>query len=128
AIMFGLAQAADRTLLAAIVTETPAAFTHGAAAARNLEFAELRALVGTDGTGATVDAAGSLRAAGVLADYTPTIEETVIGAFNRAAVAVHPEIVVHAERRNLQGDLVLTVFANLLPLVPDSGAFWLAGA
>lgn len=127
-ILYGLAQAADRTLLAAIVAASPSTFTHGLAAARNLEFSELRALVGTNGTGAAADTAGTLRVNGVLADYTPTIEETVVGAFNRAAVAIHPQIVVHVERRNLQGDLVVTCFANLLPLVPDASAFWLAGA
>lgn len=123
-MLFGLAQAADKTLLAAIVAATPAAFTLGAAAARNLEFRELRALVGTAGTGAAVGQDGTLRVSGVLAELTPATAATIVGSFNRSAVAIHPELVVHVERRNLQGDLVLTCFANLQAVLPDSGAFW----
>lgn len=128
AIVLGLARAADRTLLQAIVAALAAAptFTLGAAAARGLEFAELRALVGTAATGAAVGQDGTLRAAGVLGELTPTIVETVVGSFSRAGVAVHPELSIHAARTNLQGDLELSIFANMLPLVPDAAAFWKA--
>ncbi|MDK3021719.1 hypothetical protein QO239_03745 [Cupriavidus taiwanensis] len=128
AIVMGLARAADKTLLAAIVTALAAAptFTLGAAAARGLEFVELRALIGTAGTGAAVGQDGTLRAAGVLGELTPTIAETIVGSFTRAGVAIHPQIAVHAKRTSLAGNLELTVFANMLPLVPDAGAFWKA--
>lgn len=123
-MLFGLAQAADRTLLAGIIAATPDAFTLGAAAARNLEFTELRALVGTAGTGAAVGQDGTLRVSGVLAELSPATTATIVGAFNRSAVAIHPELVVHVERRNLQGDLVLTCYANMQAVLPDAGAFW----
>lgn len=126
AIVLGLARAADNTLLGAIVAASPSAFTLGAAAARGLEFAELRALIGTAATGAAVGQDGTLRAAGVLGELTPTIAETIVGSFTRAGVAVHPEISVHAKRTSLYGDMEITVFANMLPLVPDASAFWKA--
>ncbi|WP_367394982.1 hypothetical protein [Cupriavidus sp. Agwp_2] len=128
AIVLGLARAADKALLSAIVTALAAAptFTLGAAAAHGLEFAELRALIGTAATGAAIGQEGTLRAAGVLGELTPTIAETVIGSFARAGVAIHPEIAVHAKRTSLAGNLELTVFANMLPLVPDATAFWKA--
>ncbi|WP_354682273.1 hypothetical protein [Cupriavidus necator] len=128
AIVLGLARAADKTLLAAIVNALAAAptFTLGAAAARGIEFAELKSLVGTAATGAAVGQDGTLRAAGVLGELTPTIAETIVGSFARAGVAIRPEIAVHAKRTSLAGNLELNVFANMLPLVPDAGAFWKA--
>lgn len=124
AVVLGLAREADRVLLAAIIAKTPAAFTLAAAAARGLEFQELRALVGTAGAGATVGQDGTLRAAGVLAELTPSTTATIVGSFARSAVAVHPTINVVAERLNVNGDVRMTVFANLMGLVPDSTAFW----
>lgn len=128
AIVLGLMRAADKTLLSAIVTALAAAptFTLGRAAARGFEFAELRALIGTSATGAVVGQDGTLRAAGVLGELTPTITDTIVGAFSRAGVAVHPHIAVHAEKTNLNGDLAISVFASMLPLVPDATAFWKA--
>lgn len=126
AIVLGLAREADRVLLAAIIAATPTAFTLAKAATRGLEFAELRALIGTAGTGATVGEDGTLRAAGVRGELTPTIAGTVIGSFTRAAVAIHPEIRVVAKRLNVVGELEMTVFASMLPLIPDPTAFWAA--
>lgn len=123
-IVFGLAQAADRALLSAIVAATPDAFTLGAAAARNLEFSELRGFVGTSGTGAVVGQDGTLRASGVLAELTPTITGTLIGSFSRAAVGIHPDVMLHASRLSVKGDLEFVVFANLVTAIPDASAFW----
>lgn len=126
ALALGLAQAADKTLLTAIMAATPTAFTLAKAAARGLEFAELRALIGTAATGATVGEDGTLRAAGVRGELTPSTASTVIGSFTRAAVAIHPQIRVVAKRLNVMGELELIVFASMLPLVPDASAFWTA--
>lgn len=125
AIIAGLAEAADRTLLAAIVEATPAAFTLAAAAARGLRFGHLAALVGTTGQGAAVGADGTLRAAGIPAELTRTVASTVVGDFRKAAVAIHPELTVHVERISVNGEIGFSVFANMLPLVPDASAFWL---
>lgn len=127
-IALGIARAADTTLLSAIVASNPEAFSFGAAAALGVEFAELRALVGTAGTGAATGQDGTLRAAGVLAELTPTIAETIAGTFNRAAVAAHEDIRLVAERTNKQGELILTCWVNMQALLPLPGAFFKVGA
>lgn len=127
-IVLGLAREADRVLLAAIAAKTPTAFTLAKAAARGLEFAELRALMGTAGTGGTVSQDGELRVSGVRAEMTNQAAGTIVGSFARSAVAVHPMINVIAERLNVNGDTKITVFANMLGLVPDATAFWSVSA
>lgn len=124
AIAKGLARLADAVLLGAIAAATPAAFTLAAAAAHGLRFAELRALVGTAGTGAAVGADGVLRAAGVAAELTDTTAATTIGAFNRAAVACEDEVQIIVDRTSLHGDLAITAHASMRALLPDAGAFF----
>lgn len=127
-IALGIARVADAVLLSAIAAATPANFSLGAAAALGVEFAELRALVGTAGTGAAVGQDGTLRAAGVLAELTPATADTIVGSFSRAAVAVHEDIRLVAERTNKQGELILTCWMNAQALLPLPGAFWKVGA
>ncbi|AYK23076.1 hypothetical protein ACXVSK_13380 [Pseudomonas aeruginosa] len=127
-IALGIARTADAVLLSAIATSTPANFSLGAAAALGVEFAELRALVGTAGNGAAVGQDGTLRAAGTLAELTPVIAETIVGSFSRAAVAVHEDIRLVAERTNKQGELILTCWMNAQALLPLPGAFWKVAA
>ncbi|MGJ7514432.1 hypothetical protein ACSFE6_08850 [Pseudomonas baetica] len=127
-IALGIARTADAVLLSAIAASTPANFSLGAAAALGVEFAELRALVGTAGNGAAVGQDGTLRAAGVLAELTPATAETIVGSFSRAAVAVHEDIRLVAERTNKQGELILTCFLNAQALLPLPGAFWKVAA
>lgn len=128
AIIAGIARAADATLLAAIAASDPAAFSLGAAAGLGSEFGSLRALVGTAGAGAAVDQDGTLRAAGVLAELTPDTTATVVGAWNRAAVAVSEDISLIAERMNTVGDLKLTAWVSMQALLPQPGAFWTVAA
>lgn len=127
-VVLGIARAADAALLAAINVNAPAPFTLGGAAARGIRFGELRSLIGSAGNGAAIGQDGALRALGVPAELTPDMVGTVIGAFNRSAVAIHEEISLHVERRNTQGDLIVTAWMNLIPLVPEAGAFFSAGA
>jgi hypothetical protein len=124
AIARGLARLADSVLLNAIAAATPAAFTLAAAAAKGLRFAELRALVGTAAAGAAVGADGVLRASGITAEFTDTTAATIVGAFNRAAVAVEDEVPVIVDRTSLQGDLAITAHASMRALLPDAGAFF----
>lgn len=128
AIVRGLAVEADRTVLNAIELAGRPTFTLAQAAARGLRFADLAGFAGTRGNGAYVDATGSLRVAGVKAELTPSCEATIVGAFDRTAVAIHPEVVVHIERLNAYGDLNITVFADIQAIVPDPSAFWTVGA
>ena len=124
AVTLSLARAADATMLAHIAAATPSAFTLAKAAAQGLRFGELAALVGTSGNGATVTEAGDLRAAGVLAELTPDMAGTLVGAWDRAAIAIHEDVPLHFERLNMQGHMAVTAWANLIPLVPDASKFW----
>lgn len=124
ALTVGIARAADHVLLTAINAATPGAFSLAAAAARGLKFDDLRALVGTTGAGAVVGQDGALRVAGVSAELTADMAATIVGSFARSAVAVSEDVTLHIERRNTQGDLVATCWANFIPLVPDASAFW----
>lgn len=125
AFVFGLARASDAVLLEAILASTPATFTPSAVATKGLRINELRALVGRDGDGAGWRGDGQFAAAGgILADTTADAAGTVIGSFGRAGVAIHESIDLIIERRNLQGDLVLTAHANMIPMLPNPGVFW----
>lgn len=123
AISLGLANLADKILLDAVVATTPDEFSLSNAAARGLRFHELKALVGTTAAGATVDDR-RLNVQGVPAELTSAHTATVVGAFNRAAVAVYPIVQIHIERINLNGDVFVTSWANMIPLIPDATAFW----
>ena len=128
-LILGLARVADAELLSRITSASPTEFSPAKVAERGLRIDEIRAIVGTNGTGAGWNGAGQFVAAGgVLADTSGDVAETVVGAFSRAGVAIHEEITLTAERRNLQGDLIFTAFANVIPLLPDPSRFWLAAA
>lgn len=124
-IALGIARIADEVLLKALAALSLTAFTLAKAAAKNVAFDQLRALIGTSATGAAVGADGVLRAGGVAGDLTSEITQTIIGAFPRAGVAVEDEIRVVSRRTNIQGSLEIVVYVNAQPLVPDAGAFWL---
>lgn len=126
AILRGLGELADQLLLQSILAATPAAFSFGAAAARHAKFDELRALVGAAGAGAEISGDGSFRAKGVPAELTAVTDKTVIGLFNRAAVAIRPELSVHVKRLNVNGDTELIVFANAQAVLPNGSDFWTA--
>lgn len=129
AIGLGLARAADHCLLTAIAAATPPAFSLASAAAAGVEFAELKALCGTAAAGAAVGDDGTLRVSGVLAELTPVNAATVVGAFTRSAVAVHDSLRVSVERRNAAGDLVVTIWSDLVALLPSGDAkFWTVSA
>lgn len=124
ATTLGLARAADELLLSAITAATPDAFTLAALASRGLQLGDVRALAGTSATGAAVGADGALRVAGVPAELTPDMAGTLIGAWDRAGVAINDEVTVIFERVNPNGRLALSVWATMLPVVPDPSVFW----
>ncbi len=126
ALALGIADLADRVLLEAIQATTPTAFTLAKAAAKGLKFAELRALAGTVGTGAGVDAMGALRVSGVPAELTDQAAASYVGAFTRAGIAIHDDVRVISKRLNANSDQEITVYLNLLPLLPDPSMFWAA--
>jgi hypothetical protein len=83
----------------------------------------LRAIVGTDGAGATTDQ-GKLYAGGVPAELTPDSAGSFIGAFGRAAIVTDEEIKIIATRTDASGGLEVTCWLGLQALVPDKSKFW----
>lgn len=127
AIVLGLAKTADKALLTAIQTLNPTAFSFGAAAARNVTYEELSGFIGTNGTGAQLSGNGKLYAGGLVqAELTPAINTTLIGAWNRVGVAVHPEVNIVVERLNAESDLNISVFCDIQAAIPSGSqtAFW----
>lgn len=123
-IALGLANAADACLLSALAAADLPTFSLAAAAAKGLRFNELRAIAGTAAAGAQVGADGVLRVAGVQAELSNQTAASIAGSFQRAAVAISDDLNVLAERRNTQGDLIVTCWANMAALTPDLSAFW----
>lgn len=123
-LTLGLARAADEVLLSALRAKSLATFSIARAAAEGLLFDELRGLIGTAGAGATVDQSGNLRAGGIASELTADIGETIVGAWNRAGVAINADVSVHFERLDTAGSLAVTAWASMLPMVPDSTKFW----
>lgn len=124
-LALGLARLCDGVLLKGILSKAPGAFTLAKVAAQGLHFSELRAMCGSDAQGAALGADGVLRVLGVNADMTDVIEPSVIGVFGRTAVAVEDEIRIVIKRTSTHGDMEITVFATVEPLVPTSD-FWVA--
>ncbi|EOU9536105.1 hypothetical protein ACOJCT_004395 [Cronobacter dublinensis] len=96
-----------------------------AAAARGLRWDEVRAIAGGNCTGLEVDGAGILRAFGARAEISNQTTKTIVGAFNRSAVAIDDDIRVTA-RRVLNGAVEVVVWVNASALVPSATAFWKA--
>lgn len=134
ALALGLGRAADRLLLAAIASTTPPAFTLGAAAAQGLMASELRAVVGTNGDGTYFGADGSLivnpfdtngwKPSGIPAELSADMAGTLVGAWNRAAIAISGDVQLLAERTTKNGTLAITAWAHMIPMLPDSSKFW----
>jgi hypothetical protein len=121
-VALGLGRAVDATLLAAILATTPGAYSHAAAAGAGLRFADLRAIIGTNGAGAAPDR-GELYVSGIPAETCADMAETVVAAWDRFAIVVQPEISVHIERTLSRG-LVFSVWADFAAMVPDAGFAW----
>ncbi len=124
AVLRGVAEYADKLLLAAIAAATPAAFTFALAAAKHLQEGDLRAI--TNGTGAGYRGDGVFSVQGVPAMLSAQAAAAYIGAFGTAAVAVWPELTVTAKRLNVSGDLDVTCLVNAQAVVPDTSKFWTA--
>jgi hypothetical protein len=125
-LALGFARAADEVLFAALAAEDLDPFTLAAAAAADLSFDELRAIVGTSATAAAVGADGVLRAAGISAELTGDMSGTIIGAWSRAAVAVRDDVNISVERTGLRGEMAITAWASMQALVPVPEKFFVA--
>lgn len=122
-IAVGVGRAIDRILLSAIVAATPAAFMPAAAATKGIRWSELRALVGILGAGAAVDR-GDLFVAGVPAEITNGMDETLVAAWDRFGVIVSNEIEVLATRMDARGGVELVCWFDAQAIIPDAGFAW----
>ena len=129
AIEQGIARLADAVLLAYIETnaatlaDANVTTLAAAAAAKGLRWADLSAVAGTSATGVTLDSTGKLRVAGVAAELTDTIESSVIGSFERAAVALDDEVRLTV-RRTPNAGVEIVAWVTASPLVPSNDYFW----
>lgn len=124
ALALGLGRATDRLMLAAVAAATPAPFSLAAAAAQGLKAGELRALIGTSANGAEFRADGQLTAAGIAAELTADMAGTLVGAWDRAAIAISNDVHLLAERTAKNGTLAVTAWAHMIPMLPDTSKFW----
>jgi hypothetical protein len=130
-ITAGLANLVDQVMLerlAADLTALPAGTALPgilqAVAPTGIRFEELRAIVGSAASGVTgVDEAGALRVAGIPAQMSGEHSDTIVGAFDRAAVAVLDDIRLTVARTSLDGAMEVTAWVDLAPLVPDPAFF-----
>lgn len=125
-IAMGLGKAVDDSLLTPIAIGAEA-FSLPNVAAAGLQWEALTAMVGTEGTGATVGVDGVVRAAGVPALLTDVSAETIIGAWANCAVAVSEDITLVARRSKKAGGMELTCWASIQPMLPVRH-FWKVAA
>lgn len=118
AIALGVARIVDSVALKALSAATPGTFSVAKAAARGLKVAELGAICGSSGAGAAFSADGAFRVAGVAAEMTDVTSQSFVGAFGRIGIAMEPEIRVVAKRTSIHGDLEITGFLTVEPLMP----------
>lgn len=142
AIALGLANLADKVLLDKITAEVPydpaiaeSLFRMDYAAAKGLRFAELRGVLGQSsldieyaaGTrSAALNAySEALRLHGVPVELSAQAGPAVIGAFSRAGVALMDDLRLIVER-GTKGELTVTCWADIQPLLPEPSFFWRA--
>lgn len=128
AIFTGLSRIVDKLALEAILANTPENFTLAKAAAAGVRFADLRAMIGTAGTGAMVRQDGQLVAAGVPGELTNVTTQTVIGQFDRALAMLGTDMSVLVNRLNTNGDMTISAWLSVDAVAPDAGRFWTVGA
>jgi hypothetical protein len=127
-IALGIGRAVDKVLLNALASAEVDSFTVAAAAEMGLRFNELQAIVGTSGAGVSDPlGAGLLNVSGVPADTSPDCTDTYVGAWDRAAVWLDPEVDLLIERTR-SGGVILTAWLGLQAALPAPQYFWKAGS
>lgn len=132
-IALGIADAVDRALLSRILISGYSdpfvansglpieTFSLAKASARGLRFNDLKAIIGTSATGATINQNGQLTASGIQAEFCNAIPETIIGDFKRTAVAIGQEIQLIANRSGanaLDGSMSVSCVCEIGTLIP----------
>ncbi|PNS09581.1 hypothetical protein [Solilutibacter silvestris] len=127
-VTLGIGRVADEVVIGAVAAGAPANFSLGAAAAALISADDLRGIVGTGGVGATMAPDGTLRANGIVADLASAHAGTFIGDFSRAGLVINDEFEITFQRTGMKGNLAVTVFVNVLPVVMHPGSFFAAVA
>lgn len=122
-VALGLGRVADAAIFAELAAQSANPWALGQAAAAGVPFGELRALVGTGGTGAQA-AEGGLFVDGIPAELTADTAGTFVGAWSRAAIAINPDINLLLKRTSAAGDLEVTCWVDMKAYVPDPAKFW----
>ncbi|GEM_PF-1862678 len=124
-IGMGITNALDALLLGALDAANLGAFSLGAAAGKSLTFGELRGVIGTSGTGATVNENRELTVSGVLAELSSETANTYIAAWDRMGIALASNITLITKRDSAaSGSVAVTALLNAMPLVPDASYAW----
>ena len=108
---------------APLLAQSSSAALLKAAAARGLRFAELSAIAGGELKGAEVAQDGTLRAYGIKAELTAYTANTIVGAFNRAAVGIEDDFRITAYRKT-NGAIEIVCWVMAQAQLPDNSAFW----
>lgn len=128
-IEMGLANIVDHVLLthlagtASLLEQPNLKGIAKAAAARGLRFAELSAIAGGEMNSLELGGDGKLRSCGVVAEITKFSGQTIIGAFNRAAVGIDDELRLTAKRLQ-NGGVEVVAWMMTQAQSPDASAFW----
>jgi hypothetical protein len=93
-------------------------------AAQDLQIDDIRAIAGTDGTGVAIGVDGVLRAAGIPAHLTPDMSGTLVGTWNRCVVAIRDDISINFLRVGTAGEMMVTAWASMLPIIAAPHNFW----
>lgn len=142
AIAAGIGPALDKVLLdgiaAAVAPEVGDDLfaVHSICQRRGVRWSELSAAIGdhipdiadAGARGGLSVASGELRIGGVRAEHAGNGRPTIVGVFDRAAIAVSPEIELLVERHGVAGGLSVTAWLDAFPLTPDPKYFARLGA
>jgi hypothetical protein len=126
ALMAGAGSALDGVLLNAIAAacdeQSATAAPHAICARSGVRWRELKAVIGQNAIAPTVDA-DRLLVGGIHAEHTTGAAHAILGAWDRAALAVSPELEILMERHGVSGGLTLTAWFDACALVPDPAFF-----
>jgi len=133
AIPAGLGVALDGLMLRALSAATadasgdPPTVVHEICGRAGLRWAELACIVGQNSWAAETHGT-TLHVSGIHAEHSAGAPHTIVGAWDRCAIAASPEIEVLIERRDASGKLVVTAWCDAQALVPDASYFEEIGA
>ena len=125
-LVAGIAQAMDRKIIETIKAAPLSAFGIQSAIAQGLQYESLGAVSSASATGLYIDQLGKLRTkSGIMTSVSDQFTGigSIVGAWNRVALFVDPEVAVHLTN-DKDGSIVLTTIIYVKALLPDPSLFW----